>query len=77
VFDFWHYRKRFWILIAPTLALWISTVYLRYHYVVDLVAGFAITIVAIVVTRAYERSRLAAELDAELIDRTSGMPRRQ
>jgi hypothetical protein len=73
VFDFWHYRRRFWILLLPTLALWVSTVYLRYHYVVDLIAGFAVTVVALTVARAYERSALAAELDRELAARSGGM----
>lgn len=66
VFDYWHYRKRFWILLLPTCALWVSTVYLRYHYVVDLLAGFAITVAALLVARVYEKSRLAAELDSQL-----------
>jgi membrane-associated phospholipid phosphatase len=39
LFDYANYRKRFWILLVPTIALWISTVYLRYHYVVDLLGG--------------------------------------
>ena len=67
VFDFWHFRKRFWFLLVPTIALWISTVYLRYHYVVDLLAGFAVTLVALFVAWSYGRSKLAAELDRELI----------
>ncbi len=71
VFDFWHYRKRFWFLLVPTVALWVSTAYLRYHYVADLLAGFAITVVALIVTRAYERSALAATLDRELLAASS------
>jgi hypothetical protein len=65
-FDFRHFRKRFWILLLPTAALWVSTVYLRYHYVVDLVAGLVVTGIALLVVRRYERSRLAAELDRQL-----------
>jgi hypothetical protein len=75
VFDFWHYRKRFWILLVPTAALWVSTVYLRYHYVVDLLAGGVITVISLAVAWRYERSRLAAELDRELIAASSaGLP---
>ncbi len=66
LFDWRHYRRRFWILLVPTAALWVSTVYLRYHYVVDLVAGLAVTLVAVVVERIYRRSALAATLDREL-----------
>lgn len=32
-------RRLFWILSPFILSLWVSTVYLRYHYVVDCIAG--------------------------------------
>ncbi len=32
-------RRLFWILFPFILSLWISTVYLRYHYLVDVLAG--------------------------------------
>ena len=36
----WRNSKRlFWILSPVILSLWISTVYLRYHYLIDCVAG--------------------------------------
>ena len=38
--DFRHVRRRFWIMIIPSLGLMISTVYLRYHYAIDLLAAF-------------------------------------
>lgn len=42
-FDFRHRRWRFWGYLLPCVGLWFSTLYLRYHYAVDLVAGFALT----------------------------------
>ena len=33
-------RRLFWILMPLVLSLWVSTVYLRFHYLVDCVAGF-------------------------------------
>ena len=41
----WMYARRyskwlFWVSMPLILSLWFSTVYLRYHYLVDLVAGF-------------------------------------
>lgn len=37
----WRNSKRlFWILSPIILSLWASTVYLRYHYLIDCVAGF-------------------------------------
>jgi membrane-associated phospholipid phosphatase len=39
----WRNSKRlFWILAPFVLSLWFSTVYLRYHYLVDVVAGFCL-----------------------------------
>jgi membrane-associated phospholipid phosphatase len=33
-------RRLFWLLAPLILSLWVSTVYLRYHYLVDVLAGF-------------------------------------
>jgi membrane-associated phospholipid phosphatase len=33
-------KKLFWFLAPLILSLWFSTVYLRYHYMIDVVAGF-------------------------------------
>lgn len=38
-FDFRHNRRRFWIFLIPCVGLWCSTVYLRYHYLFDVVCG--------------------------------------
>lgn len=35
-------RRLFWILSPLILSLWVSTVYLRYHYLIDAVAGLAL-----------------------------------
>jgi membrane-associated phospholipid phosphatase len=46
----WRYvRAWFWILLPFVLGLWVSTVYLRHHYVVDLVAGWMLAPVAMAV----------------------------
>jgi membrane-associated phospholipid phosphatase len=49
-FDFRHARGRFWVFLVPVVGLWFSTVYLRYHYLVDLVAGFTLAVLALKVT---------------------------
>jgi membrane-associated phospholipid phosphatase len=37
----WRYLRRwFWILVPFAAGLWVSTIYLRHHYVVDLLAGW-------------------------------------
>jgi len=56
-FDARHNRRRFWWLLVPCVLLWVSTVYLRYHYFVDLLAGFVIGLVGLAVAWACERSR--------------------
>jgi hypothetical protein len=38
--DWREVRRRFWMMVVPSLGLLISTVYLRYHYGVDVLAGF-------------------------------------
>jgi membrane-associated phospholipid phosphatase len=39
----WRYvRVWFWLLVPFVVGLWVSTVYLRHHYVVDLFAGWAL-----------------------------------
>jgi membrane-associated phospholipid phosphatase len=44
----WRYlRPWFWILVPFVLGLWVSTVYLRHHYVVDLIAGWLLAPLAI------------------------------
>jgi membrane-associated phospholipid phosphatase len=62
IFDFNHYRRRFWWLLLPCIALWISTVYLRYHYVVDLLGGVVIAAVGLATAYLYERSEAGREI---------------
>jgi membrane-associated phospholipid phosphatase len=41
------FRPWFWILLPFVLGLWVSTVYLRHHYVVDLIAGWLLAPLAL------------------------------
>ena len=75
VFDAWHYRRRFWQLLLPTIALWFSTVYLRYHYAVDLAAGLAIAVAALLTARCYERSSLAAAIERSAVREPAAGPK--
>jgi hypothetical protein len=47
-FDRLHCPRRFNFMLLPTLGLIVSTMYLRYHYAIDLLAGAAIFLLAIV-----------------------------
>lgn len=65
-FDWWHYRRRFWLWLAPIVLLWVSTVYLRYHYLVDLIAGLPVAGLGLWVMHRYRRSELAGRAKADL-----------
>lgn len=50
-----HLRAWFWIALPLVLGLWVSTIYLRHHYVVDLLAGFALAPVALLLAPRLDR----------------------
>ncbi|MBL9174587.1 MAG: phosphatase PAP2 family protein [Verrucomicrobiales bacterium] len=52
-FDARFHRSRFWWCLVPCIGLWISTLYLGYHYAVDVICGFALT--ALGLTLAFRR----------------------
>jgi len=54
-FDRRHARWRFLLYLGPCLGLWVSTVYLRYHYAIDILAGFALAGLALWVAGRFER----------------------
>jgi membrane-associated phospholipid phosphatase len=52
----WRFvRPWFWAALPLAGALWVSTIYLRHHYVVDLLAGFALAPVALAVAPKLDR----------------------
>ena len=42
-----HARRWFWVLLPFAVGLWVSTIYLRHHFVVDLIAGWALAPLAV------------------------------
>jgi hypothetical protein len=50
-FDMKWFRARFYICIVPCIGIIISTIGLRYHYFVDLLAGTAVALVALAAAR--------------------------
>jgi membrane-associated phospholipid phosphatase len=48
----WHIRARFFILAAGALLI-LATVYLRYHYVIDVLAGAALAVLCLRTTREF------------------------
>lgn len=47
-------KRLFWFLVPVVLALLVSTVYLRYHYVIDVIAGIALAGVTVVLASPLE-----------------------
>ena len=47
LFDRQHRPARFKLLLLPCIALWFSTLYLRYHYFIDVLCGFALSAFAL------------------------------
>jgi hypothetical protein len=54
LFDWRHGRRRFWIYLLPCLVLWWSTMYLRFHYFVDLLAGVVVALAGWVMAEKFE-----------------------
>jgi membrane-associated phospholipid phosphatase len=50
-----HLRTWFWIALPLVVGLWVSTIYLRHHYVVDLLAGFALAPLALLLAPRLDR----------------------
>jgi len=41
----WKFSKGlFWVLLIPGVSLVVATIYLRHHYVIDIIAGFALAV---------------------------------
>ncbi len=58
-FDRRHTRWRFLLYLAPCLGLWFSTIYLRYHYFIDVLCGFALSALALWISARFEREERA------------------
>jgi hypothetical protein len=56
LFDWQHYRRRFCWVLVPCVVLWGSTVYLRFHYFVDLLAGVGVALIGGWMARKYAES---------------------
>jgi membrane-associated phospholipid phosphatase len=53
LFDWQHWRRRFWWVLAPCVVLWGSTIYLRFHYFVDLLAGVLVALIGWWIAQRY------------------------
>ena len=56
-FDRKHRPWRFRLYLIPCVGLWISTLYLRYHYFIDLLVGFLLSAFALWLINQWEQNR--------------------
>ena len=54
-FDRQHARWRHQLYVVPCAGLWLATIYLRYHYFVDVFVGFALAAFALWLTNRWEK----------------------
>jgi membrane-associated phospholipid phosphatase len=70
MFDWQNGRRRFWIYLLPCLVLWWSTMFLRFHYFVDLIAGAIVALVGWWMAQKYdEAARGQPMLSSEINER--------
>jgi membrane-associated phospholipid phosphatase len=55
-FDRQHARWRHRLYALPCVGLWLATIYLRYHYFVDVIVGFALAASALWLANRWEKS---------------------
>jgi PAP2 superfamily len=53
-FDRWYKKWRFRLYAIPCVGLWFSTIYLRYHYFIDVLVGFTLSASVLYFTRRYQ-----------------------
>ncbi|MES2925098.1 MAG: phosphatase PAP2 family protein [Verrucomicrobiota bacterium] len=55
-FDKRHSPWRFRLYLIPCAGIWVATIYLRYHYAIDLVAGFSLAVFALWLTKRWAKN---------------------
>ncbi len=59
-----HRPWRFRLYLIPCVGLWISTIYLRYHYFIDVLCGFALSALSLWIVHQYTQRQCAYEIPA-------------
>ncbi|HEY7958019.1 MAG TPA: phosphatase PAP2 family protein [Polyangia bacterium] len=68
----WRFARRwFWLYLPIALGLYVSTVYLRMHYVVDVIAGLAVSALAVAIGPRLERWWMGAPAAAAPLPATA------
>ena len=57
LFSDWAWRrKRFWLFLIPCVGIGFSTIYMRYHYGADVLAGFVLAALGLLIERREARA---------------------
>lgn len=67
-FDRQHRPWRFKLYLVPCIGLWVSTIYLRYHYLIDVVCGFALSAFALWMARRYPREMVSGTVSSDGVE---------
>jgi len=65
-FDRRHKPWRFRLYLVPCVGLWCSTIYLRYHYLIDVLCGFALAAFCLWLVKRFANDGSQHELPAEI-----------
>jgi hypothetical protein len=52
-FSYAHQRREFWLLLPPIVGLWMATLYLRYHYLIDVLCGLVLAGIGLLSARRH------------------------
>ncbi|RKZ31659.1 hypothetical protein DRQ36_01180 [bacterium] len=70
IYAFKHARTMFWAFLPIAVGLILGTVYLRHHYVIDILAGFALAIFVYFVSPKLDRWWCKKRIKADTSDRS-------
>ncbi|MEA3182947.1 MAG: hypothetical protein QOI59_6470 [Gammaproteobacteria bacterium] len=60
-FAYRHARREFWWLLIPVAGICVSTVYLRYHYLIDVICGLVLAFIGLAAAIHVERRHRVTE----------------
>ncbi len=55
--DYVFHRNYFKVSVIPCILLWLSTIYLRYHYGIDCLVGFAVALICFAMMKFYMKNK--------------------
>ena len=75
LFDWQHARRRFWLALLPCAFLWFATLYLRFHYFVDVLGGIVVALAGWWMAQRYDAATQAQPMLSTEINKTGASGR--